>query len=307
MATYDDAMSAGLADPGIFSSVAGLPLHPLVVHGAVVLLPLSAIALIALVVRPRWRKGYGWLAVATAVVGAIAAYVSRLSGEALAESVGRPADHADWGERLSTLALAYAVVAVAWWVLGRRGAAAAPAREVDGSTAERATADRGSAVPARLLDAGVGVLALAVLVLTVLVGHSGATAVWGGTELAAAAPTDGAPAASGDSGTHDPAPTTDSTTTDSTTTDADPPTTTDAGTPVHTLAEVAEHGSRESCWAAINGEVYDLTEWISQHPGGADRILSICGTDASAAFEDEHDDDRRPHQELANFKIGDLG
>lgn len=74
----------------------------------------------------------------------------------------------------------------------------------------------------------------------------------------------------------------------------------------YTLAEVAKHADASSCFAAINGKVYDLTSWINQHPGGAERILSICGTDGSAAFNNQHGGQGRPERELANFYIGAL-
>lgn len=79
-------------------------------------------------------------------------------------------------------------------------------------------------------------------------------------------------------------------------------------TPVspYTMAAVATHNSKSSCWSAINGKVYDLTSWISQHPGGAERILSICGKDGSAAFNGQHEGDRRPASELADYLLGDL-
>jgi cytochrome b involved in lipid metabolism len=82
----------------------------------------------------------------------------------------------------------------------------------------------------------------------------------------------------------------------------DPP----ATDPTHSLAEIAQHGSRSSCWAAVNGVVYDLTAWIDQHPGGTGEILGICGTDATAMFQDEHEGDREPQQELMQFRIGQL-
>ncbi len=74
----------------------------------------------------------------------------------------------------------------------------------------------------------------------------------------------------------------------------------------YTLADVAKHSSQSSCWSAINGNVYDLTRWINQHPGGPDAILSICGTDGSAAFNAQHGGQGRPAQELTNFYIADL-
>ena len=41
--------------------------------------------------------------------------------------------------------------------------------------------------------------------------------------------------------------------------------------------EVAKHGSAESCWVVIHGEVYDVTSYISQHPGGATVLLRWAG------------------------------
>ena len=73
-----------------------------------------------------------------------------------------------------------------------------------------------------------------------------------------------------------------------------------------TLADVAMHKSQSSCWTAINGEVYDVTKWIGQPPGGAQAILSLCGTDGSAGFNGQHGGQRRPVTELASFKIGTL-
>ena len=74
----------------------------------------------------------------------------------------------------------------------------------------------------------------------------------------------------------------------------------------YTMAEVAAHNNSASCWSAINGNVYDLTSWIGQHPGGQQAILSICGKDGSAAFNAQHGGQRRPANELAGFKIGAL-
>lgn len=48
-------------------------------------------------------------------------------------------------------------------------------------------------------------------------------------------------------------------------------------------AEISSHNNKESCWTTINGGVYDITNFISQHKGG-DRILNACGTDATDLF-----------------------
>ena len=74
----------------------------------------------------------------------------------------------------------------------------------------------------------------------------------------------------------------------------------------YTLAEVSAHNSKASCWAVVNGNVYDLTSWISRHPGGEKAILSICGKDGSAEFNGQHGGESRPESMLATFKIGTL-
>lgn len=74
----------------------------------------------------------------------------------------------------------------------------------------------------------------------------------------------------------------------------------------YTMAQVQEHTSTRSCWTAINGEVYDVTTWISAHPGGSDRIRGLCGTDGTAAFTGQHQGEGQPEQILESFKIGAL-
>jgi len=74
----------------------------------------------------------------------------------------------------------------------------------------------------------------------------------------------------------------------------------------YTMAQVEAHGDASSCYTTINGSVYDLTQWINQHPGGPQAILSLCGTDGTQAFEAQHGGQARPEQELAPLKIGTL-
>jgi cytochrome b involved in lipid metabolism len=83
------------------------------------------------------------------------------------------------------------------------------------------------------------------------------------------------------------------------------PTTTET-TKSYTMADVAVHNSPTSCYTTISGEVYDLTSFISQHPGGPARIESLCGIDGTSAFTAQHGTSRRPANELASLKIGTL-
>lgn len=73
-----------------------------------------------------------------------------------------------------------------------------------------------------------------------------------------------------------------------------------------TLATVATHNTRTSCWSTINGSVYDLTSWVPNHPGGEEAILKICGVDGSALFNGKHGGGAKQATVLAGFKIGTL-
>ena len=84
----------------------------------------------------------------------------------------------------------------------------------------------------------------------------------------------------------------------------------------YTAAQVYEHNSEDDCWTIINNSVYDLTSFISQHPGG-DEILRACGTDGTTLFTQretangEEVGSGTPHsssaqQQLERLKIGTL-
>ncbi len=79
-----------------------------------------------------------------------------------------------------------------------------------------------------------------------------------------------------------------------------------AAAKTYTMADVATHKSATDCWAAVNQKVYDLTGWIAKHPGGEDKIIPLCGTDASSAFTTKHGSAQKPNDMLATFLIGDL-
>src|SRR5690606_31021512 len=51
-----------------------------------------------------------------------------------------------------------------------------------------------------------------------------------------------------------------------------------------TQEQVAQHSSPRDCWIIIDSGVYDVTEFLPQHPGGSQRITPYCGRDATAAF-----------------------
>lgn len=263
--------SARLSDSGPLDLVFGLPAHPLIVHVAVVLLPLAAAALIAIVLVRGWRRPFGWVVMAGLAIGAGGSLLAKESGEALAARVGLPEDHANLGNLLPPVAFALLAAAALWFWLMKRE--------------ESAGRDRTGAIT-RLVATVACALAVAAIGLTVVVGHSGAVAVWQGRVTSsngqaapassAASPSMSASAAGSDA------------------------------TAGITMEQVAAHASASDCWSVVQGTVYDLTTWISQHPGGAGPIESMCGVDATDAFMAQHGSAKTPNKVLAGFALGPL-
>jgi len=55
-----------------------------------------------------------------------------------------------------------------------------------------------------------------------------------------------------------------------------------------TEAELAKHNTKEDCWLAINGKVFNVTPYVNYHPGGADKLMEGAGIDATEIFNDIH-------------------
>ena len=53
------------------------------------------------------------------------------------------------------------------------------------------------------------------------------------------------------------------------------------------MDEIKKHKKRDDCWLVIEDCVYNVTDYISQHPGG-DRILEGAGKDATQLFKKYH-------------------
>ena len=73
-----------------------------------------------------------------------------------------------------------------------------------------------------------------------------------------------------------------------------------------TLDEVKKHNSADDCWSIIDGNVYDLTNWVNSHPGGSSRITSICGKDGSSNFLGQHSNSNSAKSQLNRFELGKL-
>ena len=71
------------------------------------------------------------------------------------------------------------------------------------------------------------------------------------------------------------------------------------------MDEVKKHMTRQSLWMVMDDKVYDITDYISEHPGGEAVLIEEAGTDATEVFEDVgHSSDARIDRDT--FYIGDL-
>ena len=85
------------------------------------------------------------------------------------------------------------------------------------------------------------------------------------------------------------------------------PTPTATATPAgYTMEQVKANNSSSKCWSAINDKVYDLTNWINSHPGGAGAITSLCGKDGTSSFNGRHGGSGEPASRLASYLLGPL-
>jgi len=158
----------------------GLPLHVLVVHGAVVLTPLAAFVAMALAAVPRWRYLTRWPALVLAVVATVTVWVARLSGDAFFDSrfEALPADnpvrasileHQEYGEALSLVTIAFLVVTALGAVLLGGDSGFASGR----GAKERAQSSVEMALPALIV-----IVSVVTLVYVFLTGDAGARATW---------------------------------------------------------------------------------------------------------------------------------
>jgi nitrate reductase (NAD(P)H) len=73
---------------------------------------------------------------------------------------------------------------------------------------------------------------------------------------------------------------------------------------LYTMKEVEKHDTKDSAWFVYEGKVIDATPFLKEHPGGADSILLVAGTDATEEFNAIHSD--KAKKQLMEYYIGDL-
>jgi len=77
------------------------------------------------------------------------------------------------------------------------------------------------------------------------------------------------------------------------------------------LETVAQHNLPSDCWLVINNNIYNVTDFIANHPGGEKNITDYCGKDATQAFDTKGGKPGATHSDAARallqkFYIGDL-
>ena len=147
--------------------IMGLPLHPLVVHAVVILVPLAALGGIAISVWGAARKRYGWLTVAFAFAGAASTLVAQKAGEALAASLPQHSPLLEAHIAIGGQLLAWVTVLFVGTV-----AVMISQRLID----RQHPAGRIALLASRILTVITAVISL---IQVVRIGHAGAAAVWG--------------------------------------------------------------------------------------------------------------------------------
>jgi hypothetical protein len=152
------------------NSFYGLPLHPLIVHATVVMIPLAALTVLLSVLWPRFRAWAGPLPLGLSLIGVVLVPLSTSTGETLKDHVPHTAlleKHTHMADGLLPWMIALFVISVASYWMHRR-----------------TTSGTSFAKP---LTAAVTVLALAAVVGTTVqvarIGHSGAKAAWATTNM----------------------------------------------------------------------------------------------------------------------------
>jgi hypothetical protein len=153
----------------------GLPAHPLLVHGAVVLVPLAAGAFIVAGVKQSWRHAYYFPITVIALAGGFLAFLAKQSGEPLTDSVRqagqRVGEHPEQGDTAFFFAMLFALACAGAFALLQFGPRLRKALPIDQIPTLPVSYDT-------LVYLGTASLAVVAIVTMVVAGHSGAKLVW---------------------------------------------------------------------------------------------------------------------------------
>ncbi len=70
------------------------------------------------------------------------------------------------------------------------------------------------------------------------------------------------------------------------------------------VSEVAKHSKATDCWYIVNSSVYNVTNYLYDHPGGASTMIPYCGQNATAYYKSISKHGARANADLASLLIG---
>lgn len=78
------------------------------------------------------------------------------------------------------------------------------------------------------------------------------------------------------------------------------------GLPTLPTSDVARHNTEKSCYVTIDSKVFDVTEFLGDHPGGGDLIVKYGGKDVNKIMRDEssHSHSESAYEILDDSLIG---
>jgi uncharacterized membrane protein len=178
----------------VFEEVLGIPAHPLLVHAAVVFVPLQVLAAFAYALVPFVRRFIAWLVIGIAVIAPLTALFAKLSGDAFRDRLVRKGtsgpflvqidQHSSYGTSTLFASIGLSVLMIVLMIVQvsrSRPAVAQPVgdEETSSRTASLGSA-RGSIVIAGILTVAVLVVGAATGYFVFKTGDTGAHMVWSG-------------------------------------------------------------------------------------------------------------------------------
>ncbi len=145
----------------MFDTIGGVPVHALIVHVPIVLIPLSAIGAILIAARPKALRLFGAATVIGAVVGLVASIIAKSSGQELAQRIGWPQGHTDYGNLFPWATATFLSLLLIFWLFVRG-----------------IPLNRNRPLWLKVFGAMVILASIGITYFTVLTGFSGASATW---------------------------------------------------------------------------------------------------------------------------------
>jgi len=160
------------------SKITGIPAHPLFVHLPIMAIPLTALLVLAYVLRPGWRRGLIYPLGALTVLTVIGTILAAGSGESLEEMLPEAdearkilQEHTELGDQTQTIVIIFGIVTIAYlgldWLRMRR-------------RSDDASGGLLNSLMKFIMPLGIAAVLLGgvATVWDVRTGHSGAKSVW---------------------------------------------------------------------------------------------------------------------------------